>query len=70
MEELGQGKQHIDAVFQELFPDWSANEDVYDVTALTKAYHKYKREYLRQLVFAPEQENLSKYTTRCFIMVK
>ena len=56
---MGQGKQHIDAVFQELFPNPSADEKAFDVTALTTAYHNYKRKYVKQVVFTPEEENLS-----------
>ena len=57
--ELGQGNERIDAVFQKLFPDSSEDEIVDDVERLTKAYHNYKRDYLRHLGFTPERENLS-----------
>ena len=58
---MGEGKQRLDAMFQDLLPTSSANEKVYDVMTLTKAYHKYKREYVKHLVFTPEGKNLSKY---------
>ena len=61
--ELGEGKQRLDAMFQDLLSTSSANEKVYDVMTLTKAYHKYKREYVKHLVFTPEGRNLSKYYT-------
>ena len=48
MQELGQGKQRMGAVFQGSSSSSSANKDVFDVMALTKAYHKYKRDYVKQ----------------------
>ena len=57
LQELDQTKQRIDAFFQESSLTSSANAD--DVMTLTKAYHKYKRDYVKQLVFTPEKENLS-----------
>ena len=57
LQELDQTKQRIDAFFQESSLTSSANAD--DVMTLTKAYHKYKRDYVKQLVFNPEKENLS-----------
>ena len=59
VQELDQTKQRIDAVFQESSLTSSANAD--DVMTLTKAYHKYKREYVKQLVFNPAEGNLSKF---------
>ena len=70
LQELGQGKQRLDAVVQELFSGSSAIDGVYDVMALTKAYHKYKREYVKQLVFTPDEENLSKFMYKCLILTK
>ena len=65
LKDLGQyDKQRVDAVFEELFPNWSANEDAFDVMALTEAYHKYKREYVRQLIFTPKLENPSKFLSK------
>ena len=61
LQELGQGRHRIDAVFQESSSSSSANKVVFDVMTLTKAYHKYKRDYIKQLVFTPEEENLSKF---------
>ena len=59
LKELDQSKQRIDDVFQESGPASSAKEDIFDVMTLTKAYHKYKRDYVKQLVFTPEKENPS-----------
>ena len=37
-----------------------AGEKVAGVNSLTESYHKYKREYVKNLSFKPEEENLSK----------
>ena len=41
---------------------WIRKEDqeVYEVKSFTKAYHKYKKEYVKHLSFNPKEENLSK----------
>ena len=52
----------MDAVLQQMFPNSLADEEVQDVTSLTETYHKYKREYVQQLLFDPEDETLGKYT--------
>ena len=70
LQELGQDKQRIEDVFQELFPNWSTNEDDYGVTALTKAYHKYKKEYVKQLVFTDAKENSSMWILHYLIPIK
>ena len=59
--ELAQGKERIDAAFPELFPRSEAKETAFSVTAMTEAYHKYKREYVKHVTFTPEGESLSKY---------
>ena len=46
--------------FQELFPSLSAAEKGDKVVMLTKAYHNYKRKYVKHLSFNPGEENLSK----------
>ena len=38
----------------------SRNEKVEDVMKLTKAYHKYKRKYVKHLSFNSKAENLSR----------
>ena len=56
-ESIGQGG--LDIALQQMFPN-SADEKGDEVQSLTEKYHKYKREYVRHLVFNPEEENLSK----------
>ena len=53
--------QRMDAVLQQMFPNSLVDEEDQDVTSLTETYHKYKREYVQQLLFDPEDETLSKY---------
>ena len=44
---------------QQMFPiSTKEEEDV--LKSLTESYHKYKREYVKNLGFNPEEENLSK----------
>ena len=57
---LAQGKKRIDAAFPELFPKSEANETVFNVTAFTESYHKYKREYVKHVSFTPEGKSPSK----------
>ena len=47
---------------QELFPGSSADENEKEdtIVKLTKAYHNYKRKYVKHLSFKPKEENLSK----------
>ena len=59
MQGPGQGIEGVDAVFQQLFPNW-ADEKASDVLLLTKAYHNFKRKYVKHLSFNPKEENLSK----------
>ena len=61
LQDLGHGIKRIDDVIQETSPTSSANHDVFKLMTLTKAYHKYKRDYVKQLFFTPEEENLSKF---------
>ena len=51
-------KESLLDVLQQLLP--SAEEA--KIKALTKSYHKYKREYVKHLLFNPNFENLSKYS--------
>ena len=57
----GQGKKRIDGVLQELFPTSSANGKVHDEDYLVKAYHKYKRDYVKLLSFTPKTKNLGEH---------
>ena len=59
MQGPGQGIERIDAVIQQLFPN-SVDEKADDVLLLTKAYHNFKRKYVKHLSFNPKEENLSK----------
>ena len=43
-----------------MFPNISADENTDDVKLLTKAYHKYKEEYVKHIYFNPEGARLSK----------
>ena len=61
MQKTGQGVKRIEAVLQKMFPSSSESEKVGNVKALTKAYHNYKREYVKHLSFTPEGENLSRF---------
>ena len=54
--ELDEGKKLIDAAFQKSSPTSPAEKGGFDVKTMTKAYHKYKREYVKQLIFTPEEE--------------
>ena len=53
-------KKELHLVLQQLFPISSTDEND-DVATLTKAYHAYKRGYVKHVSFDPEAENLSKY---------
>ena len=52
-------KKRLHVALQRLFPI-SADERVDEVKSLTEKYHKYKWEYVKHLVFNPDEENLSK----------
>ena len=52
--------EHLGVVLQQMFLNSSADEKFGDVMTLTKAYHKYKREYVKHASFNPGEENLSK----------
>ena len=49
----------LDIALQEMFPT-SAEEKVDVLKSLAESYHKYKREYVKNLCFNPDNENLSK----------
>ena len=59
-EELGTEEQKTDikAVLRQLFSNTAAEEDVNDVETLTKAYRKYKRQFVKHLFIAPEGKHL------------
>ena len=60
VEDWKQGNARIQATFQNMFPNTWSDEKVDDVMALTEAYHKYKKEYVKHLSFDREEGNLSK----------
>ena len=60
-QEWTQVNEGTDAAIQELFQNPSAVEKIVDIPLLTKAYHNYKKEYVKHLSFSPEEESLSKF---------
>ena len=56
LQEWSQGNSRIENVFQQFFP----NSYTDDVSAMTNAYHNYKRKYIKHISFNPDGENLSK----------
>ena len=66
-EEWIQDNKNLQATFLQMFPNtWEHGETSDDVLMkLTKAYHKYKMEYVKHLSFAPEEENPGKYMFDC-----
>ena len=48
-------QEELSVALEQIFPNSPA-----DMLTLTKAYQKYKREYVKHLTFHPEAENLSK----------
>ena len=60
-QQWSQGNEGTDATIQELYQNPSAEEKIVDITSATKAYHNYKKEYVKHLSFSPEKENLSKF---------
>ena len=60
-EEWNQSNKRLQAVFQSTFPNTWDDDKTAEVTTLTKAYHKYKKEYVKHLSFDREEGNLSKY---------
>ena len=63
LQEWGQGSKRIEAVFQQMFPKSSSDEKKGEMSMFTKAYHNYKRKYVRHLTFNPEEQNLSMITS-------
>ena len=60
-QQWSQGNEDTDAAIQELYQNPLADEKIVDITSATKAYHKYKKEYVKHLSFSPEEESLSKF---------
>ena len=59
MQKYGQDDE-LHQSLQELFTSSSSDEKLEDMMVLTKAYHNYKRKYVKHLSFKPKEENLSK----------
>ena len=59
MKKFGEDDELLQSL-QDLFLSSSLNEKVEDVMKLTKAYHNYKRNYVKHLSFNSTEENLSK----------
>ena len=59
-DQWSRGNEGTDAAIQELFHNPSTDEKNVDITSVTKAYHNYKKEYVKHLSFNPKEENLSK----------
>ena len=60
-QEWTQVNEGTDAAIQELFHNPSTDQKNVDITSVTKAYHNYKKEYVKHLSFSPEEESLSKF---------
>ena len=56
-------QEELSVALEQIFPNSSA-----DMLTLTKAYQKYKREYVKHLAFDPEAENLSKQCVHNFLL--
>ena len=60
-EEWSQDNKNLQATFLQMFPNaWEDDGTSDDVMKMTKAYHNYKKEYVKHLSFAQNEENLSK----------
>ena len=60
-EEWSQDNKNLQATFLRMFHStWEDDGMSDDVMKMTKAYHNYKKEYVKHLSFAPNEENLSK----------
>ena len=52
-------QEELSVALQQIFPNSSADET--EALTMTKAYHAYKRGYVKHISFDPEAENLSKH---------
>ena len=60
-DQWSRGNEGTDAAIQELYHNPLADEKIVDITSATKAYHNYKKEYVKHLSFNPKEENLGKF---------
>jgi len=59
-EEWSQDNKNLQATFLQMFPNtWEDDGTFDDVMKLTKAYHNYKKEYVKHLSFAPNEGNMT-----------
>ena len=54
-----ESKQRMLGVLQQMFPAL-AESDVDDMTVFTESYHQYKKNFVKHLLFDPNNKNLSK----------
>ena len=54
-----ESKQRMLAVLQQMFPALGES-NVDDMTEFTESYHKYKKNFVKHLLFNPNNKNLSK----------
>ena len=59
LQKIGEDDELLQSL-QDLLLSSSRDEKVEDESKLTKAYHNYKRKYVKHLSFNPKEENLSK----------
>ena len=59
LQKIGEDDELLQSL-QDLLLSSSRDENVDDVMKLTKAYHNYKRKYVKHLSFNSTEENLSK----------
>ena len=52
-------KKEIHEALQQILPPAEVKREEDDLKPLTDAYHKYKREYVKQITFNPDADNLS-----------
>ena len=65
-----ESKDRMIAALQQMFPAALTERKLKDVTRLTETYHKYKREYVKQLSFDPNNGNHSKFLKSSTISIK
>ena len=54
-----ESKDRMIAALEQMFPAL-AESDVDDMTVFTESYHKYKKNFVKHLLFNPNNKNLSK----------
>ena len=54
-----ESKERLSVALQRMLSS-AVDEKIDEVKSLTESYHKYKREYVKNLNFNPDNENISK----------